>query len=83
MRFNSCNLGDMAILRGLGNREDEAGAGELLSFQVCFNHFNLANASCSHLAHQKKEKSKKKRKEKRPAADADRVKHLTAEVTVN
>lgn len=64
MRFNSCNLGDKAILRGLGNREDEAGAGELLSFQVCFNHFNLANASCSHLAHQKKKKKQEKKKRK-------------------
>lgn len=75
MRFNSWNLCDKAILWGLGKRDDEAGGRELLSSQVSFDHFNLTDASCSHLAHHKKKKRKKKKKEKLPAADADRVKH--------
>lgn len=62
MRFSSWNVGDKAILQGLCNREDEAEVGELLSFPVCFNHFNLADASCSHLAHQKRKGRKKRRK---------------------
>lgn len=54
MRFNGWNLCDKVILWGLGKREDEAAGRELLSFQVSFNHFNLSEASCSHLAHHKK-----------------------------
>lgn len=75
MRFNSWNRYDKAILWGFGKREDDVGGRELLLFQVSFNHFNLSDASCSHLTHHKK-RERKKKKEKRRAADADRLKHL-------
>lgn len=83
MRFNSCNLGDKAILRGLGNREDEAGA-EAAFISSLFQSLQTSPTLPAHTSlTRRKKKSKKKRKEKRPAADADRVKHLTAKVTVN